>query len=483
MVRNLNSQLWCFFLFFGFPYLTFGIKNTPNILLISIDDLNNWVGCLGGHPQAHTPNIDRLANRGTLFTNAHCQSPVCNPSRASMMTGKYPHSSGLYFLSPGIRSVPTFKNGRTLPEVFSDNGYKTLAAGKIFHGGDKRFFQEYFRTSKPGAVGGVFGPMPKKKVSQCPGDRLWDWGAFPNSDELMPDRRAAQWAVTQLNKNHEKPFFMGVGFARPHVPMCVPQKWFDLYPREKIILPLTKNNDLDDLSSYAIDLTSLHHVAPKHQWMVESGQWKHAVQAYLASITFVDHCLGMVLDALEASRYADNTIIVLFSDHGFHLGEKQRWAKRSLWEDSTNVPLIISTPHYRKKQRSRKPVELIDLFPTLLDLANLPNDPNQEGQSLVPLIKDPEAKWTYPAITSFGLGNYSVRSTRYRYIQYLDGSKELYDLYQDPHEWENLINDPKKQRIINKHAVFIPQEAHPILPGKSTGHKAYQAAYQENIRN
>ena len=476
MVTKLKSLLWCLILLFGSFCLAFGSNTKPNILLISIDDLNNWVGCLGGHPQAHTPNIDRLANQGTLFTNAHCQSPVCNPSRASIMTGRYPHSTGIYFLSPKLGAIPSLKDLKTLPHVFAENGYKTLAAGKIFHGDSKPYFQEYFNSGK-------FGPLPKKKISQPHGHKLWDWGAFPNDNELMPDIKTARWAVDQLNKIHQIPFFMGIGFYRPHVPMCVPQEWFDQYPREKIQLPLTKKNDLDDLSQYAIDLTNLKQAAPEHSWIIESDQWKHAVQAYLASISFVDHCLGIVLDALETSQYADNTIIVLFSDHGFHLGEKERWGKRSLWEDSTQVPLILSVPNHKAKQSSSKPVELIDLFPTLLELASLPNDPNQEGQSLVPLIKDPEAQWDYPAITSFGRGNYSVRSTQYRYIQYLDGSTELYDLNQDPHEWDNLVNDPKKQTIIDQLALHIPQAAHPILPGKSTGHKAYQAAHQNNIKN
>ena len=455
--------------FLMFESLVFGASKKPNVLLISIDDLNDWVGCMGGHPQAKTPNIDRVAKMGTLFNNAHCQSPVCNPSRASMMTGRYPHTSGVYFLSPDLKEAPVLKNLKTMPEVFADHGYKTMAAGKIYHRGDKRFFQEYLPT-------GGFGPRPPKKISQPHGHPLWDWGIFPDDDNVMPDMKCAKWAVDQLSQKHDKPFFMGVGFYRPHVPMFATKKWFDMHPKDKIKLPAVPSDDLNDLSQYAIDLTNLEHVSPTHEWVTGAGQWEHAVQSYLASVTFADHCLGLVLDALEKSKYADNTIIALFSDHGFHLGEKERWAKRSLWEDATRVPVVVVAPGHKASQKTNRPAELLDIFPTLLELAGLPKDETQEGQSLVPLMKNPKREWKHPAITSFGLGNYSIRSTNYRFIQYFDGSRELYDLRDDPHEWKNLIENPKMPQVIQEHASFIPQKQHPILPGNSTGHKAYGAA-------
>ena len=455
--------------FLMFESLVFGASKKPNVLLISIDDLNDWVGCMGGHPQAKTPNIDRVAKMGTLFNNAHCQSPVCNPSRASMMTGRYPHTSGVYFLSPDLKEAPFLKNLKTMPEVFADHGYKTMAAGKIYHRGDKRFFQEYLPT-------GGFGPRPPKKISQPHGHPLWDWGIFPDDDKVMPDMKCAKWAVDQLGQKHDKPFFMGVGFYRPHVPMFATKKWFDMHPKDKIKLPAVPSDDLNDLSQYAIDLTNLEHVSPTHEWVTGAGQWEHAVQSYLASVTFADHCLGLVLDALEKSKYADNTIIALFSDHGFHLGEKERWAKRSLWEDGTRVPVVVVAPGHKASQKTNRPAELLDIFPTLLELAGLPKDETQEGQSLVPLMKNPKREWKHPAITSFGLGNYSIRSTNYRFIQYFDGSRELYDLRDDPHEWKNLIENPKMPQVIQEHASFIPQKQHPILPGNSTGHKAYGAA-------
>ena len=444
----------------------------PNVLLISIDDLNDWVGCLGGHPQAKTPNIDRLAGMGTLFENAHCQSPVCNPSRASMMTGRYPHTTGIYFLSPDLKQAPALEGVKTMPEVFAANGYKTMASGKLFHTGDKRFFQEYQPS-------GGFGPRPEKKISQPHGHPLWDWGVYPEDDDQMPDMKAAKWAVKQLELKHDKPFFMGVGFYRPHVPMYAPQKWFDMHPRAKIRLPLVRDDDRNDLSQYAIDLTNLMHVSPTHEWVTGAGQWEHAVQSYLASVTFADHCLGIVLDALQTSDYAKNTIVVLFSDHGFHLGEKQRWAKRSLWEDGTRVPIVISAPGFNANQSTAQPAELLDIFPTLLDLTGLPADATQEGQSLVPLLKNPKQDWKHPAITSFGLGNFAIRSARYRFIEYHDGSRELYDLSKDPHEWTNLASNPEYADIITEHTAFLPTIQHPVLPGDSTGHQAYAAANEK----
>ena len=482
MTRLLNTvrALAVSFAFFFFALLAISFDSStviaadqPNVLLISIDDLNDWTGGLGGHPQARTPNIDRLAARGTLFANAHCQSPVCNPSRASMMTGRYPHTSGVYFLGPDLKQAPVLQNLDTLPERFAKHGYRTLAAGKIFHTGDRRFFQEY------GGSNGGFGPRPKKKISQPHGHPLWDWGAFPDSDDKMPDFKTAQWAIGKLKAtpaDSDKPFFMGVGFYRPHVPMFAPKKWFDLFPRDQIKLPLVKLDDRDDLSPYAIALTNEKHVSPEHAWVKSAGQWEHAVQSYLASIAFADYCLGLVLDALDASPHKDNTIVVLFSDHGFHLGEKQRWAKRTIWEDGTRVPLIVAAPGYKPGQRSNKPAELLDVFPTLLDLAGLPADTQQEGQSLVPLLKNPQADWSHNALSSFGKGNYAVRSEHFRYIRYLDGSEEFYDHREDPHEWNNQIKNEKLADLIKAHRRELPTKELDVLPGRSTGHHAYQAA-------
>ena len=448
----------------------------PNVVLISIDDLNDWVGCLGGHPQASTPNIDRLAARGVLFQNAHCQAPVCQPSRASLMVSRLPSSTGLYFLDPGLQKSDVTKDEATLPEAFSAAGYRVMGAGKLFHNKDN---QRVF--SSVGEYGGGFGgmgPRPDEKISQPHGHQLWDWGAYPDETVDMPDHKIASWAQRKLEADYDAPYFLAVGFYRPHVPLYVPQEWFDRHPRRQVQLPLLQENDVDDLSAYARDLTTLEHVAPEHAWVRDSGEWPHAVQSYLASISFVDHCVGMVLDALDQRADADNTIVCLFADHGFHLGEKQRWAKRSLWEDGTRVPMLLAGPSIKPAHCDR-PVGLIDIYPTLLDLTGQPADPNHEGQSLRPLLDNPGREWERPAITTFGLGNHAVRSTRWRYIRYLDGSEELYDHQSDPHEWNNLAADAAMAAVLSDHRRWLPKSELPILGEESTGHKAYAAAAAE----
>lgn len=445
----------------------------PNVILIGVDDLNDWVGCLQGHPQALTPNIDRLAQSGVLFQNAHCQAPVCQPSRASLMVSRLPSSTGLYFLNPGLQQSEVTKDETTIPEAFAAAGYKVMGAGKLFHDRDNQ--RVFGSVGEYGGNFGSFGPRPEQKISQPHGHPLWDWGAYPERTEDMPDFKIASWAEEKLKDNYDQPYFLAVGFFRPHVPMYVPQKWYDLHPRNQILLPTIKTGDVEDLSTYARNLVTLKHVAPEHSWVKQSGQWPHAVQSYLASVSFADHCVGMVLNALQQRADRDNTVICLFSDHGFHLGEKDRWAKRSLWEDGTRVPMIIAGPSIEPAACAR-PVGLIDIYPTLLALTGQKANSRHEGQSLVPLLKDPSREWDRPAITSFGRGNHAVRSTRWRYIRYLDGSEELYDHDNDPHEWTNLAADPQLKNIISEHRRWLPKSEKPILGQGSTGHQAYAAA-------
>ena len=453
-----------------------GSAAKPNVLLISIDDLNDWVGVLGGHPQAKTPNIDRLARRGVLFTNAHCQAPVCTPSRASLVTSRLPSSTGLYFLRPNLEASLVTKDAVTLAEQFAASGYETIGVGKIYGALDGQYFQTY-----GGRLGG-FGPRPKNKLNHPMGHPLWDWGAYPESDADMPDSKIANWAARQLKRPHEKPLFLAVGFYRPHVPMYAPRKWFDMHPLGSIQLPKVLETDRDDLAQYAKDLT-IGLPAPRHETIVQRGQWNHAVQSYLASSTFVDHCVGTVLDALDASGAGDNTIVVLFSDHGWHLGEKQRWAKRSLWEDSTRVPLVFSTPNLQPGRRCNRPVGLIDIYPTLSALCGLAPDPTHEGHSLVPLLENPHAPWDRPAITSFGPNNHAVRSTHWRYIRYSVGSEELYDHRSDPDEWDNLAGNPKYAEVIRDHAKWLPQVNLPaILDVSSAGLDAFLEAEKARKR-
>jgi len=442
-----------------------------NVLLISVDDLNDWVGCLGGHPQAKTPNIDRLAKRGTLFRNAHCQAPVCTPSRASMMTGRLPSTTGMYFLQPHIHQVESADEIVTLVPRFAQAGYKTMAAGKIYGGHENRHFETY-----GGGMGG-FGPRPQEKISFPIGHPLWDWGAYPDTNEQMPDWKVADWAIDQLGKQHEQPFFLGVGFWRPHVPMYAPQQWFDMHPLRSVKLPETVEGDRDDLPTYAKNLT-IGHPAPRQEWFEENeGEWEHAVQSYLASCTFADHCVGRVLDALDSSPHAKNTVVALFSDHGWHLGEKRRWAKRSLWEDSTRVPLIVAAPGMPAGGECDAPTGLIDVYPTLLELCGLPADQNLEGRSLKPLLADADAAWKRPVITTFGPHNHAVRSRQWRYIHYSDGSEELYNHAEDPHEWRNLAGDDHYASVIAEHRRHLPQVNAPHLDKpNSSGLEAYRAA-------
>ena len=452
-------------------------KDKPNVLFIAIDDLNDWIGVLGGHPQAKTPHMDRLAQRGVLFSNAHCQAPVCNPSRASVMTSLYPSTSGIYFLNPDIVESPVASRNIVMPKRFQQEGYNVSAAGKIFHNG--KGINETHIPNYAGQFGG-FGPMPEQKISTYPGHPLWDWGVYPERDDQMPDYQIASWAAQKLTEKLDQPFWMGVGFYRPHVPQFAPQKWFDMYPLKSLQLPKTITGDLDDISPYGTDLSRLKHVSPTFEWVTENEQWKPLVQSYLACVSFVDDQVGRVLDALDKGAYGDNTYVVLFSDHGFHLGEKERFAKRSLWEDGARVPMIIMGPDIPKGQVINKPVQLLDIYPTLLELCNLKPDPKHEGNSLVPLLKNMDAEWPHYARTCFGPGNYSIVSEQYRYIQYNDGSEEFYDHKNDPHEWYNVIGKPEYAEVIGKHRIQVPMNRHHILGNGSTGHESYEATEREN---
>ncbi|MCH8147422.1 MAG: sulfatase-like hydrolase/transferase [Planctomycetes bacterium] len=438
--------------------------SAPNVLLIAIDDLNDWVGCLGGHPQAKTPNIDALAARGMLFTNAHCQAPICGPSRASLLSGQYPHSTGVY-QQPDKKGLPADTErfrGHLLPEYFAGHGYQTLAVGKITHGYPHDIaFQKY-----GGKLGGS-GPKPGGKTVRFQfspdlsipftGTQT-DWAPFPDIDEKMPDHKAADWAIRQLGEKHDRPFFLAVGFVRPHVPFYVPKKWFDQFPLDEIQIPEIPEDDLNDVPEIARRLHELPRY-PQLEWLRENDndQLRRCVQAYLACTTFVDHQVGRVLKALASSPAADNTVIVLFSDHGYHLGEKHRVSKHGLWEESTRVPLIVCRPGESSGAQCAKPVGLIDLYPTLLSMCGLPARDANEGQSLVPLLKDPDSDWRFATTTTYGRMNHSLRSERYRFIRYEDGAEELYDHDVDPHEWTNLAGDNDHQRTLHRFRKALPQ--------------------------
>jgi len=310
-------------------------------------------------------------------------------------------------------------------------------------------------------------PRPKKFMNR-PADwsGAWDWGAYPETDAEMADHELAQKAATALGENFDKPFFMSVGFFRPHVPLYVPPKWFELYDQKTLKLPRSPKSDLGDLPKNFLGIND-YAVAPTHAEVVDSGSRKGLTQAYLASISFVDHCVGIVLDALKSSPHADNTVIVLWSDHGFHLGEKQHWAKRTLWEESTRVPLLIAGPGIQPGKSCREAASLLDIYPTLVELCQLPKIPHLEGVSLAPQLNDPTTARKQPAITSSYFGNHSIRTRDWRLIAYADGAQELYHHTNDPDEFKNLAKSPEHQAIRDKLARWLPKNATPEFKADS----------------
>ena len=426
-----------------------------NVLFVAIDDLNDWIGCLGGHPDVKTPNLDRLAAKGVLFTNAHCSAPACNPSRASLMTGIPPSSSGVYHNPDPWRKSPVLKDAVTIPQHFMAHGYSAVGGGKIYHGGfpDPPSWQDYFpsqQNNKPD------DPMPPNRpINGIPNTAQFDWGPVDAPDEEMGDSQVASWCISQLRKKHDKPFFIGCGFFRPHLPWYVPRKYFDMYPADKVTLPNVNENDLDDVPPIGRQMARPE---GDHKKVIEHDQWRKAVQGYLASITFVDTCVGRVIDALDKSAYADNTIVILWSDHGWHLGEKLHWRKFSLWEEATHNVLMMVVPGLTKPgRRCPRPVTMLDIYPTLIELCSLTPKKELQGKSLVPLLKDPKADWDRPALTTHGLNNHSLRTERWRYIRYSDGTEELYDHDKDELEWTNLAADPKYADVKKQLAKWLPQ--------------------------
>ena len=463
----------------------------PNMLFIAIDDLNDWVGCLDGHSQARTPNIDRLAKRGTLFVNAHCQGPICGPSRASLLSGYYPHVTGIYQQPAGkaMEKDKTFFHGQMVSHYFADHGYRTLAVGKITHGYPAKLaFDSY---------GGKFagsGPKPSggRRFNYHLPNVPWtgtqtDWGAFPDREEEMSDHKSADWAVERLAEESKQPFFLAVGFVRPHVPFYVPQKWFDLFPLGDVQLPPVRNDDLLDVP----EISRRIHELPKYPGLAflqknDNEQFRKCVQAYLACVAFVDHQVGRVLDALDKGPHAADTVVVLFSDHGYHLGEKDRVSKHSLWEESARVPLVVAPAKSQGEQFGKagqlcsKPVGLIDLYPTMLQMCGLPAKKSNQGDSLVPLLKNPSANWRFSTLTTYARGNHTLRSERYRYLRFEDGSEELYDHAEDPNEWTNLATRLKYAKLLKQFRKELPAKEAPYHSSVRSG--AVNAWFEEHLR-
>ncbi|MDF1859944.1 MAG: sulfatase [Verrucomicrobiales bacterium] len=514
----------------------------PNVLFIICDDLNDYVETLGGHPQAATPNIRRLMESGVSFTQAHCNIPICNPSRASFTTGIYPHTSQQFGFEDWDKNE-ILNNSRTMMAHFSANGYHSLGTGKVMHNRDRNEWDEYGHPSDYGpfaydggkdnlphpdvnapfrddfgAIDGSFGPLRVLQPEEGLTWRTGGWNkqrelryASDDNRDLTGDELNAQWAVAKLKEYAEKPdskpFFMGVGFVRPHTPLIVPQKYFDRFPLEEIELPEIKEGDADDTFKHTVtsaeDDRSGDRGTKIYDSLIASFDGdrelalKKFVQAYLASVASVDDLIGDILDVVDQSSLKENTIIVFTSDHGWGMGEKDYLYKNSLWQESTRIPLAIRAPGVSKTGAvSDTPVSLVDLYPTLIDLCGLPSNTKKnekgrplDGFSLKPLLADPAAgKWDGPAAALTALykwaryynpafQNYSLRTKDWRYIRYENEKEELYYTADDPHEWTNLALD---EEYVDRLASFREQLLEWIpesIPESETSDEAWKGAY------
>lgn len=460
--------------------LSVSLAQKPNILFIAVDDLNDHIGHLGGYPGVITPHMDRLAAMGTTFANAHCAAPICNPSRVSVMFGVRPSTSGIYGNAHQHRESATLKNAFSLPEYLrKQHGYSATGSGKIFHAlewfqgandgnNDAESWDSYWPSMTrqmpnrvtPENIPLVRGNQPGKKRGML---SHMDWGPIGHPVESMPDFQVATHISRQLAREHDKPFFLACGIFRPHIPFYVPQKYLDMYPLEGIRVPDNPAGWLDRLPT-SVRRNPAAGAARRawHQWIAANDHWKSAIQAYLASVTFADEQIGRVIDALEASPHRDNTIIVLWSDHGAHLGDKETWEKYSLWHESTRVPLIFVAPGVTKPGTvSRQPASLLDIYPTLLELAELPHPVSEigdqlEGTSLTPQLRNP-GQPKAPVLCTHKLGNHAVISSSHRYIRYANGDEELYDLKADPSEWNNLAEAPESVELIEELKTHLPK--------------------------
>jgi arylsulfatase A-like enzyme len=427
----------------------------PNVLFIAIDDLNHWVGHLGRNPQTRTPHLDRLAKMGVTFTRANCAAPACNPSRAALMSGLRPSTTGVY--DNGQDWQPVISREQVLTTQYLKAGYNVYGAGKIYHSSVHRpgEWTEYFAREQR-------TPLRLHPSARDDGVGGIKFGPLANRDEDMPDYHVVSYGIEQLGRRHDKPFFLAVGLTKPHMPFSVPKKWFDLFPLETIQLPPHREDDLNDVPAAGVRMARPD---GDHAQMLQSGRWKEAVQAYLATIAFADAQIGRLLDALERSAYRDNTIICLWSDHGWHLGEKSHWRKFALWEEAVRSVFIWKVPGVtRPGGVCDRPVDFMSIYPTLCDLTGIAKPAHVEGLNIRPLLANPQAPWAHAALTTFHKDNHSVRSEQWRYIRYADGSEELYNHEVDPYEWTNVAPDPAHAAVKVHLATFFPKVNAPELP-------------------
>ena len=435
-----------------------GGSDSPDVLFLVVDDMNDWISLLDPMSPIKTPNLERLANRGMLFTKAYCSSPACNPSRVAALAGLRPSTTGVYGNKSDWRGA--IPDRKTIMQQFMDAGYNVRGAGKLFHhhlGGafhDDESFHD-FQHMRP-------QEYPPEKLNRAPryGSRNTDWGQWPERAEDSIDFQTASYCVKALREPvGDKPLFLACGIFKPHSPFFAPASYFK--PYQKIELPVRNTDDWDDLPSGATSLMR----DTKWFWLgmmkleeQQKGSYRDFTRAYAACISFADAQIGRVLDALDARPNRSNTIVVLWSDHGFHLGEKDHIEKFALWEKSNHIPFIVIAPGVAQPgSRCDRPVDLTTLYPTLLELCGLPSDRQCDGDSIVPLLRDPASDWDKPALMTYLQGNHAVRSDRWRYIRYADGSEELYDHDTDPNEWINLAADERFAQVIASHRKWVPE--------------------------
>ncbi len=452
-----------FFLWVSFQPVVFAQENkppsSPDVLFIVIDDLNDWISLLDPESPIKTPQMERLAKRGMLFTKAYCISAACNPSRTATLTGLRPSTSGVYGNNSDWRfALPKHP---TIMQKFRTAGYRAQGAGKIFHHKprgafhDKESFEDFLPMKKQ--------LYPPKKLNGAPeyGSRNTDWGIWPKKEEDTVDHPTVEYCIKALKETPtDKPLFLACGIYKPHSPFFAPQEFHRAY--KEIPLPPRKIDDEKDLPPGAISLMKNKKWFWKGMMAVEKkkpGSYHDFIRSYAACIAYTDYLVGKLLDALDQSPRKDNTIIVLWSDHGFHIGEKDHIEKFALWEKSNHVPLIISAPGITPSgSRCDQPMDLTVLYPTLLELCGLPAQKSVDGKSIVKLLKNPNAPWELPALMTYGRGNHAVRTDRWRYIRYKDGTEELYDHSKDPHEWNNLAGEAQYREVILRHRKWLPKE-------------------------
>ncbi len=446
-------------------------ERPANILLIIADDLNSWIGPMGGHPQSKTPALDRLAARGVTFTNAQCPAPLCNPSRAAFLSGLRPSTTGIYLNGhPWMKYIAP---GLCINDYIRRHGFKSYAAGKVYHYNKYRpeEWDEVF-YERDDTLPGPAGKNAKRRPGPF-GYRMFveDKPEEPfnekRAESALVDARSVSWCIEKLGAHTDSRFFMACGIHRPHTPWDVPKTYFDLHPEDGVQLPKTLKNDLADVPPPGIALIKGGRI---HKEILARGIWKDRVRAYLAAISFMDAQVGRLLDALAKSPHASNTVVVFVGDNGWHLGQKKHWGKTTLWGPSAHVPMIWAGPGVAKGARSDAGVDLMSIYPTLCDMAAIPAPNHLEGVSIKPLLADPSMKWEQPALTTLEKGNHSLATARWRYIRYADGSEELYDRKADPLEWTNLAGRPELKPVKNELAAWLPK------------HDAEPVKYEANMR-